>query len=209
MNPVIRKFRSAIGGFNRHDVLEYIAQSAEAHRREVAELEKELTRSEKERVVLETTLSGLEDEKGTVAAEEARVRSSLEKSTETLTKLRGELSETETMLAAAKAELEQLRRQVGELTPMASNYQELKDRVATVELDAHRKAQATVDEANRYAQQIHEEARIWLEGVSAQYAEIRRTMESMFAGARTLSDLEEQMKQADTGMAQLKDHAAE
>jgi hypothetical protein len=40
---------------------------------------------------------------------------------------------------------------------MARNYQELKDRVATVELDAHRKAQATVDEARAEAARIREE----------------------------------------------------
>lgn len=205
MDPVIQKFRSSLGGFNRRDVLQYIEQLSAAHRREVNGLQKELTRCEGERQVLETTLAGLEDEKGTVAAEEARVRASLEQSTADLTRLRGELSETEAQLAAARGELERCRREVDQLAPMAKNYEELKDRVATVELDAHRKAQATVDEARAQAEQLRQETRQWLEGVMAQYGSVRQAMDELFRGARAVSGLEEQAKRADEGAAALKD----
>lgn len=204
MEAVIQKFRGALGGFNRRDVLQYIEQTAAAHRREVAELEKELARSEQERQELETALSGIRDEKGTVAAEEARVRASLEASTATLTRLRGELSETEHQLAAARAELEGLQRQVEELAPMARSYQELKDRVATVELDAHRKAQATVDEARRQAEELREETLRWLDEVSAQYGAVRQAVDELFRSAHAISTLEEQAREADRRLEELK-----
>ena len=35
---VIQKFRTALGGFNRQDVQQYIEQTAAAHRQELAEL---------------------------------------------------------------------------------------------------------------------------------------------------------------------------
>lgn len=197
MDPVIRKFRGALNGFNRRDVLQYIEQLSSAHRRELNEMQKELSRIEGERKVLENTLAGLEDEKGTVAAEEARVRASLEESTATLSRLRGELSETETQLVAARSDLERYQREVSELAPMARNYEELKDRVATVELDAHRKAQATVDEARAQAAQLREETRQWLEGVLAQYGNVRGAMDELFRSAQALSSLEDQIHMAD------------
>ena len=197
MDPVVQKFRGAINGFNRRDVLQYIEQVFDAHRKELNQMQKELSRCEGERQVLERTLSGLEDEKGTVAAEEARVRASLEESTATLARLRGELGDTETQLISARSELERYQREMAELAPMARNYQELKDRVATVELDAHRKAQATVDEARAQAAQIREETRRWLEQVMAQYGDVRAAADQLFRSAQALSGMEEQMRHAD------------
>lgn len=207
MDPVIQKFRSSLGGFNRHDVLQYIEQISAAHRKEMVELQKELTRCEGERRVLESTLAGMEDEKGTVAAEEARVRASLEESTATLSQLRGELSETETQLAAARSELERYQREVAELAPMARSYEELKDRVATVELDAHRKAQATVDEARVQAARLREETCQWLEGVMSQYGAVRGTVDELLRTAQALSGLEEQVRRSDEQAAHLKEQA--
>ena len=206
MDPVIQKFRGALNGFNRRDVLQYIEQVSAAHRREINQMQKEISRIEGERQVLERTLAGLEDEKGTVAAEEARVRASLEESTATLSRLRGELGETETQLQAARSDLERCQHEVSELAPMARNYQELKDRVATVELDAHRKAQATVDEARAEAARIREETRQWLEGVLAQYGNVRTAVDKLFRSAQALSGLEEQLQQADELARQLAGH---
>ena len=203
MDPVIQKFRGALNGFNRRDVLQYIEQISAAHRRELNQMQKELSRCEGERQVLERTLAGLEDEKGTVAAEEARVRASLEESTATLSRLRGELGETESQLLSARSELERYQREVSELAPLARSYQELKDRVATVELDAHRKAQATVDEARAEADRIREETGRWLEQVMAQYGSVRAAVDELFRSAQALSGMEEQMRQADEFARQL------
>lgn len=205
MDPVIQKFRSAIGGFNRRDVLTYIQTLSDEHHRELNQLQKELTRCEGERLTLERTLAGLEDEKGTVAAEEARVRASLEASTATLTHLRGELGATEEQLSSARSELERCQREVAELAPMAKSYEELKDRVATVELDAHRKAQATVDEARAEAARIREETQQWLDGVLAQYGAVRQAVDQLLGSARALTALEEGLHQADQQAAALKE----
>lgn len=204
MEPVIRKFRGALNGFNRKDVLQYIEQSAVAHRRQLAELEERLTASEEARTRLEGELSGLRDEKGSVAAEEARVRASLEEATEVLTKLRGELSDTDTALTASKSELEKLQSQVGELAPMAQSYGELKDRVATIELDAHRKAQATLDEAKAEADRIRQETAAWVEQVLARYGALREQMDGVLELARSLTGLGDQIARMDGFAADLK-----
>lgn len=209
MEPVIQKFRSALSGFNRKDVLQYMEQSAAAHRRQVAELEKRLADAEDARARLEGELSGLQDEKGSVAAEEARVRASLEEATASLAALRGELADTETTLVASRTELEKLQSQVGELAPMAQSYGELKDRVATIELDAHRKAQITLDEAKAEAARIRRETADWVNQLMAQYGAVREQMSHVFEVARSLSGMEEQITGLDALAAELKGKAEE
>lgn len=196
MGPVVQKFRSALGGFNRQDVTLYIEQSAAAYREKVAGLEKRLAQAEQERDSLRRELEEVRDERGGLAAEEARVRSSLEESTRGLTKLRGELTQTETKLGVARAELERMQAKVAELAPMAEQYEQLKDRVATVELDAHRKAQVTLDEAQSQADQLREGTQKWVEQVLAEYDGLRQDLEGLFEKARAVVQWEERARQA-------------
>ena len=186
MDTVIQQFRTALCGFNRKDVQLYIEQTAAAHRQELAQLQEQLDQAEERSSTLEAALSGAEIEKSGAAAEEAKVRASLETSTRTLSKLRGELSQTESKLIVAKKELERLQAQVGTLEPMAASYAQLKDRVATVELDAHRKAQNTVDEAQAEAERIRADTQEWLDGVLAQYGQLRRGMDVLLEQAQAL-----------------------
>lgn len=126
---VIQKFRTALGGFNRQDVQQYIEQTAAAHRQELAELQLRLDEAEDRAAQLEAALSGAENAKSGAAAEEAKARACLEESTRTLARLRGELSQTESKLAVAKQELSRLQTQVGKLEPMADSYVQLKDQI--------------------------------------------------------------------------------
>ena len=184
---VIQKFRTALGGFNRQDVQQYIEQTAAAHRQELAELRQRLDEAEDRAAQLEAALSGAENAKSGAAAEEAKARACLEESTRTLARLRGELSQTESKLAVAKQELSRLQTQVGKLEPMADSYVQLKDRVATVELDAHRKAQDTVSQAQAEAERIRAETRGWLDGGLTQYGTLRRGMDGLLEQVELLS----------------------
>ena len=197
MDTVIRKFRTALCGFNRRDVQQYIEQSAAAHKQELEELQQRLDQAEERGRELAAALSGAESEKSGAAAEEAKVRASLETSTRTLAKLRGELSQTESKLAVARKELERLQNQVGTLEPMAESYAQLKDRVATVELDAHRRAQDTVDGARAEAERIRADAQKWLDGVLEQYSRLRQGMDGLVAQAKALETAAEQVAELD------------
>lgn len=209
MDTVIRKFRSALGGFNRRDVLEYIAQSSAAHRQETEELERRLAESEQARQSLQDSLAGLEDARGSAAAEEARVRACLEESTASLAALREELSRTGAQLAVERAELAALEQRMAQVAPMAQSYEELKDRVATVELDAHRKAQATVDEANAQAAALRAETGRWLDDVMDRYQALRASMDALLAAARDAAAQADALSLADAGAAALKAKAAQ
>lgn len=209
MEPVIQSFRSALGGFNRQDVQRYLEQTTADHKKEVAALQKQLDQAREREAELEAELSGLESERDSATASEAQIRASLEDSTRTLTKLRGDLSQAESKLAVARKELERLQARVGELEPMAESYAQLKDRVATVELDAHRKAEDTMEEARQEAARLREETCRWLEGVLAQYGALSQGMNVLLEQARNMSQLEEHAQALDEQAQRLREMAAQ
>jgi chromosome segregation ATPase len=219
MEQVVHKFRTTIGGFNRRDVLNYIESMSVTHRKQVDELQAQLDQAERDRNELADTLAGLQDEKGSVAAEEAKARASLEESSRTLSRVRGELSQAESKLAVARGQLARLQEQVDQLEPQAKSYEELKERIATVELDAHKKAQATVDEAQSQAQAIRQEAQTqadelqartqaqadavraetaqWLGQALEQYSQLRQALDGLDGQLATIGRLSAQVKEND------------
>lgn len=196
---VIQKFRSALGGFNRQDVQQYIEQAAVAHRQDMAALQERLDQAEDRAAQLEAALSGAENAKTGAAAEEAKARACLEESTRTLARLRGELSQTESKLAVAKQELSRLQAQVGKLEPMADSYVQLKDRVATVELDAHRKAQETVAQAEAQVLKVRRDAVAGMAELCREYEALREKLSDFVLRAeetRRAFDAQEEAYQA-------------
>jgi len=205
MELMVKKFRTALGGFNRQDVQQYIQQVTAAYKKETFDLKDRLEEAERRRYELEDILSGLETERGSAVEESRRVRESLNSSTRDLVRLRGELSETESKLLVARGELEHLQLQVKELAPMADNYAQLKDRVATVELEAHCKAQSIIDQGMEEADRLREDARRWLEGVLAQYSTLRHAMETLLEQVQAIGQVSEQFDTLEWEAGQLRE----
>lgn len=203
MEPVIERFRTSLGGFHRGDVLHYMDKLAAQHRSEMAGVEAELKRSRANERKLQEEIESLRQAHGSVSAEEAKVRASLEESTRALARLRGELSQTETKLAAARLELGRLHGQVDQMEPMAQKYDQLKDYVATVELDAHHKAQETIDQAKTKAEKIQSDTRQWLDQVLEGYNTLRSEMDRLFLRLRELGEMGVQFDQADEAAQKL------
>lgn len=170
------QFRSALGGFNRRDVAQYIEKTAKEHREQLEALQAELEQTRKEKEALAAELGDLRSHSGDLADQEAKVRASLEESTRSLTHMRGELQVTQGHLAIAKKQLGDLQGKVSQLEPMAKQYEVLKDRVATVELDAHRKAQETVAQAEAQAVQIRKDAVAGMAELCREYEALRETL---------------------------------
>ena len=223
-DTIIQKFRTSLHGFNRQDVQQYIEQVADAHRQELNLLQKQLEEARSRNAELEEAVSSVEIAKSDAAAEEARALASLETSTRALEQAREELSQTESKLVSAREELERLQAQVDAMGPMAENYARLKDRVATVELDAHRRAQDTVDQAMAEAEKIRAEAervhieteqareesehiraeaRRWADSVLTQYGQLRRGMDGLVRQARAIDQAAEQMGPLDKSAQRL------
>ena len=110
----------------------------------------------------------------------------------------------ESKLAVARAELARLQEQVALLEPTAQKYEELKDRVATVELDAHRKAQATVDEAQAQVEAMKEGAQQWISGILGQYDQLRQAVDELDRRLQAVGSLAAGMSGGDEGANRLR-----
>ena len=90
------------------------------------------------------------------------------------------------------------------LEPTAQKYEELKDRVATVELDAHRKAQATVDEAQAQVEAMKEGAQQWISGILGQYDQLRQAVDELDRRLQAVGSLAAGMSGGDEGANRLR-----
>lgn len=212
MEAVIQHFRGALNGFNRQDVQDYIEQLTAAHKQELGELQKRLDKAEGQAVQLEGQLSELQGAKD----EASKVKASLDASTRMVTRLKGELSQSESKLSVAKKELERLQARVAALEPLAASYREIRDRAASVELEAHQRAQEaeqearrrvqeTVDGARSEADRIRAETQSWLAKVLEQYGQLREDLEGMAEQARAVSGGAERLELLDESARRLRE----
>ncbi len=198
---VIQQFRTAVRGFNRQDVQDYIEQMAAVHRQEMAELQKRLEKSDRRIEELEETVSSID----AMADESSKTRAALDSSNQMVSRLRGEMSQAEAKLTVAKKEMERLQAQIDALEPMATSYQEIKDRAANVELDAHQKAQAAVSEAKAEAERIRADTRRWLNRVMAEYSQLRAGLDGVLEQLQTLTAVPEKVGELDETAKQLRE----
>ena len=190
---VIQQFRTAVRGFNRQDVQDYIEQLAALHRQETAELRKQLEKSDRRIQEMEETASNID----AMAAELAQTRTALESADQMVSRLRGELSQADAKLSVAKKEMERLQTQIAALEPLAAGYQEIRDRAANVELDAHQKAQAAVNEAKTEVERIRGDTRRWLSQVMEEYSTLRYGLDGVLEQIQTLAKEPEKVAELD------------
>lgn len=198
---VIQQFRTAVRGFNRQDVQDYIEQTSAVHKQELAEAQKKLDRSEERVAELEEAVSTMD----AMAEELSQNRTALDSSNQMVSRLRGELSQAGAKLNAAEKEIERLQAQVAALEPLATKYQEMKDHAASVELEAHQKAQLAVSDAKAEAEHIRAETRKWLRHVMEEYGDLRGGLLEMARQLQALADMPKKVEELDEDARQLRE----
>lgn len=177
-------FRSAaFGGFHRQDVLNYIESSAKEQREKTAALQK------KQEEAARTSQSAQK------AAQEAQtladgLGAELKQLKQDLCDRTGALNAAQTALTQARTEGAGLREQVGDLRGQVSRmevgaraYDELKDRTATIELEAHQRAHVIEREAEERARKTREAAEQLLCRIRAGYERLRTDVDATIAHA--------------------------
>ncbi len=177
-------FRSAaFGGFHRQDVLNYIESYAKEQREKTAALQKQQEEAaqasqsaQKAAQEAQKLVDGLEKELNQVK--------------QTLCKKTGELDAAQTALTQERAELSGLREELGDLRGQVSRmevgaraYDELKDRTATIELEAHQRAYAIEREAEERARKTREAAEQLLCRIRSGYERLRTDVDATIAHA--------------------------
>ena len=184
MNPAENSFRTAVvGGFNRQDVLNYIESSARESKERVAALQKE---AEEAKQAGEAARREVDAAKGREDV--------LKRDLERLQKAEAEKSAS---LESAQSDLEQVRRELAELREAlgalkdkaarwesgAKAYAELKDRTATIELEAHQRARAIEKEAEEKARRAREAAEQLLCRIRSGYERLRTDVDATITHA--------------------------
>lgn len=177
MNENEFQFRTAaLGGFHKQDVLSYLERSAKEHREKTAELERELAgvKADKAR---------LEEEKGEMERRQALLE-------EENQRLAVDLADREAALADATAGKETAERQEAalqeeaeKLRPAAKAYEAVKDRTASIELEAHGRAQAIEEEGRQKAKKHQQELVDWSAQLQAAYHRLRSDMDATLVHA--------------------------
>lgn len=193
---------SAIGGFHKQDVLDYIDRANREHLERLDALRRELDESSKAR-------AALEEEKGESERQLAELRDQAERQVgelkacreeaETLRRAgeearrsaeaaRAELDAMRERLSQAEAQLAQAQARIARAEPAARAYESLKDRTAGIELEAYHRAQGIQVDAEEQAARTREETGQWLDQVQERYAGARADLEHTVA--QTTGELE-------------------
>ena len=176
------QFRTAaFGGFRKQDVLNYLERSAQDHADRLAALQKELAEAREGRTSLEKGYASLQ--KGLTSAEEEGDRL-----TQELADRETQLSQALTRAETLEAQLTALQVEVEGLRQAAAAYETLKTRAASIELEAHSRAQAIEEEGRRKARQAREDLLKWFDELQGAYARMRSDVDA--ALGQTLREME-------------------
>ena len=192
-------------------MLEYITRTARDSQSRLAGLEKELEELRKEREILTQRAAAAEAGLEQRTAEGLRLSQELSQRTAELERTREELESLKRDHAAAQVHLTQLEAQVPTLEAGAAAYDALKDRTATIELEAHRKAQETVTKAESQAAKARSELEAWVRKVQSGYQLLRGDVLATVShiacelerGRASLADSGAAFEQYDAGLAGL------
>ena len=198
MNPSESTFRTAVvGGFNRQDVLNYIESSSRQHKERLAELRKEADAARKDGEAAREENQTLRERTAALEQEVEELRSLLTGTTTKRDTAQTALSQLQSEAEAMRKELTVLREKCAQWAKGAQAYADLKDRTATIELEARRRAQAIEDQAAQRARLVHAETEQLLSQVQAGYARLREDV-----GA-TLSHASGELGRVDKALSQV------
>lgn len=201
----------AFGGFHKQDVLNYITTATREKQEENAALKKQTEDALAER-------AQMEEKYGLADAAWKKNAAECERLSELLAQRTAALEKAEKELAALKGEHEQCAVRLAELEKKlpgleadSAAYSALKDHTATIELEAHRKAQEILDQAQAQSAKVRNELEGWLRRVQNAYQRLRTDVIAtvthmtgeMERGRKTLGDTASAFVQHDTALAQL------
>lgn len=196
------QFRTAaFGGFQKQDVMEYLERSAQEHTRKVAELQRELEERKKAAAAAEELRTGLERRLAALEAENQRLAADLADREDRLNQAMAEKDELRAEAAKLSGEVERLK-------PSATAYETVKDRTASIELEAHGRAQAIEREGRAKALKSQEQVKEWFLKTKAAYDRLRsdlnvtmnHTIQELDRAGRGIAELTGSLEYQDTAL---------
>ena len=175
MNENGFQFRTAtFGGFQKQDVMNYLERSAKEHAEKLAALQKELAEEKLARAEGEDRAAAQELRLAALEEENRRLAGQLSDKEERLRQVEGEREDLRTLS-------DQLQDQLDKVLPAATAYEAVKDRTASIELEAHGRAQAIEQEGRERAQRHQEQVKDWFAKTRQAYDRLRTDLSTATA----------------------------
>lgn len=173
MDEAEHRFRSAAFGFNRQDVVHYIESIHRDYAQQLESLKKELERERDQRSEMA--------QKGSIATEAAsaadkdaqRAREELSQALDQLREVQSQRDDLQLRLQVMERDFADLQKAAERMAPAARAYETLKDKTASIELDAHNRAQVILKSGQEQAERTHREVRVWLRQVESSYDRLK------------------------------------
>lgn len=206
------RFRTvAFGGFHKQDVLNYITSASKDYQDQSVDLKQKAESAEKERAALAEKYEAAEAARKKSAADCERLSATLTERTDALARAERLLAELKAEYEKAAARLAQLEEKLPKLEADSEAYTALKDHTATIELEARRKAQETIDQAQAQSAKIRNELDGWLRRVQSTYQHLRTDMTAavnqlsgeLERGVKALNEIPETFRQHDETLSAL------
>lgn len=174
MKSMENTFRTAVvGGFHRQDVLNYIETSAKEKNERIAALEKQVEESGKARDAAQQEAAARQARETALQEKLEEARGLAREAKASLEALRADQTRERQEAAALQKEVEDIKAQAALWESRAKSYEVLKDRTATIELEAHQRAQVIENEATEMARKLRTEAEQILYKMQAGYGRLR------------------------------------
>ena len=171
-------FRSAIGGFNRQDVMEYIERTQKQSEENVSWLESQVEQLQQAESQAQQELQECREERDRLAAqlEEMTARyNNAQKNWEAQAKAkesnRQDVAQRDQTIREMTEENQRLFHQIQELEGDANDFRRQKEQLAQLELDAYKRADDLLTDAAAKAQSITDTAEIQAKGIVAKAKE--------------------------------------
>ena len=204
MDPTVNTFRTAVvGGFNRQDVLNYIESTARESRDRAAALQKELDGVRKEKEAAEQDRAALQKQVAALQKEAEGLRRTVAEKSAALDTAQTALVREQADAATLREELGALKARSGQWESGARAYDELKDRTATIELEARQRARAIEHDAEEKAKKVRTAAEQILYKVQAGYGRLRGDVDA------TISHASGELGRVDKALEQVRAEFAE
>ncbi len=197
-------FRTSALGFNRKDVLGYIEAVHKDHAAQLQTLKSDLEQERGRRSQMEEQGSLANEEAAAAGKDAQRCKEELERTLEELRQAQSQREELRLRLQAAQDDLAALQEAADRMAPAARAYEALKEKAATIELDAHNRAQSIIKQGEEDAAQVRRRTLEWLRQVESSYARLRSDVAATLSTAST--QLERTVRSLDGVNAELDAH---
>lgn len=152
-------FRSALSGFNRQDVIDYIEKSQREASEQVQALELQINELKKNGEELCADLDSCVQERDLLRGQLEEMTQAYERAQAELTELRGKLSESESEAQSACDRQMALNDQLQEMQAEVAAARKEKESVAQLELEARKRAEDLLEETRAQAEDLLNQAR--------------------------------------------------